>query len=68
MITTEKTQMPMATVSMTLDRALCDKCGRLMIESQLNREAVIIHGARALECIDRKSCKRSQRAHLRLVQ
>lgn len=39
----------------------CKKCNRTYPETVLNREAMIHHKARGLECINVKSCRRAQR-------
>lgn len=41
--------------------ATCARCGRERPASELNLEAVIHHGARAMECLDRRSCERARR-------
>ena len=39
----------------------CARCGRLVPRHSLNLEARIHHGARALECLDRRECERARR-------
>lgn len=39
----------------------CVRCGRVLPPGKLNYEAMIHHGARKLECIDRKDCERAKR-------
>lgn len=39
----------------------CAKCKRRLRIEQLNTEAVVHHGARRLECKDRKLCERARR-------
>jgi hypothetical protein len=39
----------------------CHICGRTSDQTELNYEAIIHHGAKNLECIDRKSCNKHAR-------
>lgn len=45
-------------------KGACVKCGRKEPATVLDREAKIHHGC-ALECVDRRACRRAQRARRR---
>ena len=53
--------IPTGRLSCSDPKVTCETCGRWTLLAELNQEAVIHHGARKLECLDRKTCERKKR-------
>jgi hypothetical protein len=60
-MSTESINTTLGRLRTGLDHGYCRCCDTKQSHSNLNWEALVHHGAKRLECIDRKACERRKR-------